>query len=75
MGWASALWHTNYYNVYLGFETVPGSPGTGLVTLTPRGGGINRPTAGALGRRSLSPSRRLIYSQMRRISATFGAIW
>ena len=64
MSWALALRCANYFNVYLGFKTVPGSPGTGPVTLTPRGGGINPPAAGALGRRSLSPSRRLIYSQI-----------
>jgi len=57
---ALALSYTNYYNVYLGFATVPGSPGTGSVTFTPRGGGRNPPAAGALGRRLLSRSRRLI---------------
>jgi len=45
-----ALRCTNYYNVYLEFETTLGSPGASPVTLTPRGGGINPPTAGALGK-------------------------
>ena len=58
---ALALSYTNYYNVYLGLEIVPGSPGTGPVTLTPRGGGRNPPAAAALGERLLSPFRRLLY--------------
>jgi len=61
VSWALALRYTNYYNVCLGFKTVPGSPGTGPVTLTPRGGGRNPPTTGALGMRLLSRSRRLLY--------------
>jgi len=72
---ALALSCTNYYNVYLGFETIPGSPGTGLVTFAPRGGGRNPPVATALGKCLLSPSRCAMYSQTPRDPATSGAIW
>jgi len=72
---ALALQCANYYNIYLGFDTTFVSSGANPVTLTPRGGGRNPPAAAALGERSLSPSRRLLYSQTPRDSATFGAIW
>jgi len=57
-----ALRYTNYYNVYLGFDTAFVLSGASPVTLTPRGGGRNPPAAGALGKRLLSPSRRLLSS-------------
>jgi len=73
VGWALALRCANYFNVYLGFKTVPGSPGTGPATLTPRGGGRNPPAAGALGKCFLSPFRHLVCSLIQRDSAAFGA--
>ena len=60
VGWALALWSTNYFNVYLGIDTALVSSGTSPVTLTPRGGGRNPPTAGAFGKRLISRSRRLL---------------
>jgi len=58
---ALALSYTNYYNMYLGFATILGLPGTGPGTFTPRGGGRNPSAVAALGKCLLSRSRRLIY--------------
>jgi len=75
VSWALALSCTYYYNIYLGFDTTFVSSGASPVTLTPRGGGRNPPTAGAFSKRLISRFRGLLYSQNPRYSATSGAIW
>ena len=60
-------------NIYLGFDTTPVSSGAVPDTLIPRVEGTKTLTVGRTGKRLIIPFRGVIYSHIKRDTATFGA--